>query len=173
MNVRRLLAATPLALTLAVSACGAAAQNDVASADGGTAKPAASASGSAPTDRREAQLKFAQCMREHGVNMQDPGPNGEIKIEAHKGDGQNVQEAQQACQHFLQASIGEAGGKPDPRRLDQALKFAQCMREHGIDVPDPTSDGMIQVKIKAGTPESKVKAAQEACQEFAPGKGAP
>jgi hypothetical protein len=168
MNVRPKLAAAPLALALALAACGAPATDDgVASASSGTAKPTASAS--APVDRREAQLKFAQCMREHGVSMQDPDPNGRVEIKAGKGEEAKVNTAQQACAHFLQAAIGDSARKPDQKTLDQGLKFAQCMREHGIDMKDPGPDGRIDIRIQEGTSEQKVNDAQEACKEFQPG----
>jgi hypothetical protein len=33
---------------------------------------------------------------------------------------------------------------------EQMLAFAQCMRDHGIDMPDPTFDADGRVKIDAG-----------------------
>ncbi|WP_113702110.1 hypothetical protein, partial [Nonomuraea lactucae] len=146
-----------------------------ASASGGAAKPTASATGSAtgsaPADRREAQLKFAQCMREHGVDMKDPEPDGAIRIQGRKGEAQKVEQAQQACKHFMEAAVGDRKGKPDQEMQDRALKFAQCMREHGVDMKDPGPDGRIEIGVKPGTPEEKVNAAHEACKEFGPGGG--
>ncbi|RCG31378.1 hypothetical protein DQ384_11770 [Sphaerisporangium album] len=165
-----MLAAAPLVLALA--ACGAPAGDDgVASVSSGTAAPTASASASAPTDPREAQLKFAQCMREHGVAMKDPEPNGGIRIEGRKGEEDKIAKAQQACKHFMDAAIGDKLGKPDQKQLDRMLKFAQCMREHGIPMEDPGPDGRVMINIPPGTPEEKVKAAHAACKEFEPGGG--
>lgn len=57
---------------------------------------------------------------------------------------------------------------------ESALKFSQCMREHGLTwFPDPTSDGKMAVKIPQGTPKEKVDAAQEACKKYAPNGGQP
>lgn len=171
MNGRTLLVLPLACLGLVLTGCGAPAREDgVASAGGATAAPTASSSASAPTDPREAQLKFAQCMREHGVEMDDPEPGGGIRIKSRAGDGQKVEQAQQACKHFMDAAIGDGSRKPSKEQLDRNLKFAQCMREHGIDMPDPT-DGRIELRIKPGTPEEKVNAAQEACKEFQPGGG--
>jgi hypothetical protein len=34
------------------------------------------------------------------------------------------------------------GGKATPREMTERLKFAQCIRDHGVkDFPDPTRDG--------------------------------
>ncbi|MEV0597315.1 hypothetical protein [Nonomuraea cavernae] len=170
MNVRPVLAALPLILALAACGGAPAKQDGVASAASGSAMPTTAATAtpgaSAPTDPREAQLKFAQCMREHGVPMDDPEPNGAIRIKAKEGMEQQVNEAQQACKHFMDAAIGDRMGKPDQKAQDRALKFAQCMREHGIQMEDPSSDGKFKINIPAGTPEEKINAAHEACKEF-------
>lgn len=170
MKIRILLATAPLALTLA--ACGGTAQPQtagIASADGGTAKPTASSSAnpSAPTDRREAQLKFAQCMREHGVDMKDPEPNGGIRIEA-KGDKGTTDKAMEACNPIMANVVGDRV-KQDPKARDQMLKFAQCMRENGIAMEDP-KDGKFMVKAPQGQ-EKQMEKAQEACKEFQPNLG--
>lgn len=156
MRLRSTLAVPVLAFALA--ACGSPAAN--------SAQPTASASGDA---REAAGLKFAQCMREHGVDMQDPKPGEGIRIMARKGEEQKVQKAQEACKQFMKGAVGEKGKGIDPKEHDKMLKFAQCMREHGIYMPDPSSDGRVEINIPAGTPESKVKEAQQACKEFAPG----
>ncbi|MEV8634787.1 hypothetical protein AB0395_24340 [Streptosporangium sp. NPDC051023] len=177
MNVRPLLAVAPLVLALAAcgagSASGAGAGADgIAGASGGTAKPSASASGSAPADRRDAQLKFAQCMREHGVDVPDPEADGRMIIRQPKGgDEAKTEKAMQECQHFMKDAVGGKGGPAsDPKARDQMLKYAQCMREHGVDMPDPDANGRFRVHLPGGGDgEQKVKKAQEACKEFAPG----
>ena len=62
--------------------------------------------------------------------------------------------------------------------LADMLKFAQCMRSHGvIDFPDPTSKG-IQIRIRPGMPSDldpnnpRFQAAEKACQWFQPGQPA-
>ena len=63
-----------------LSACGGGDDGDPAaevasSADGGEEDVEGSAApgSSVPTDPEEAQLAFAECMREHGIDMPDPG----------------------------------------------------------------------------------------------------
>ncbi|GAA3079380.1 hypothetical protein [Streptosporangium carneum] len=175
MRVRPLLAA--VSLTLSLTACGAGAgtasgtgagNDGVAGVGGGSATPAASASGSAPTDRREAQLKFAQCMREHGMDVPDPGPDGRVMIRQGKGGGEaTAQKAMQECEHFMKDVVSDKGPANDPKARDQMLKYAQCMRQHGVDMPDPGTDGRFRVEIPKGG-EPKLKEAEEACKEFAP-----
>lgn len=63
---------------------------------------------------------------------------------------------------------------PDPFKL--ALKFSQCMREHGVpDFPDPqtTGDGHVALQINGnGTTldpsSSQFQAAEEACKKYSP-----
>ncbi|WP_433418491.1 hypothetical protein ACQP1V_02690 [Microtetraspora malaysiensis] len=167
MRMRCALVALPLALTLA--GCGAADKSDgVAGANSTAATPAASPS--APVDRREAELKFAECMRERGVDVPDPGPGGGISIKSGKGAEQKVAKAQQACKHFMDAAVGDGGKQGiDQKELDALVKFAQCMRDHGIDMKDPAPDGRVDIDIPQGTPQQKVEAAQQACKQFAPG----
>ena len=83
-----------------------------------------------------------------------------------------------ACQSLVE----DAGLKPTPEELDKqfapALKFAKCMREHGIDMPDPQRDGD-GIKMTIGGPGSSIDptrmdAAQKACAKDAPfGDGPP
>jgi hypothetical protein len=79
-----------------------------------------------------------------------------------------------ACRKYL-----PAGGKPpspDPQMLEQMRQFTQCMRDHGIDVPDPDPGGG-GVAISKGPgginpDDPKFTAAEQACQDKLPGKGA-
>src|SRR4051794_9194525 len=55
---------------------------------------------------RDAQVKFSQCMRQHGVkSFPDPDANGGIRIEAGPGTGLDPQSptfksAQEACKKY-------------------------------------------------------------------------
>ena len=60
----------------------------------------------------------------------------------------------------------------------QGLKFAQCMRAEGIDLPDPGPDGMVALPaVPAGAGDQakaeKTDAALEKCHEFLPNGGEP
>ncbi|MEN3536837.1 hypothetical protein AAH991_17115 [Microbispora sp. ZYX-F-249] len=169
---RALAAALGLApaLALALAACGAAPADDgIASAGGAASTATAKPSAPGPADRQEAQLKFAQCMREHGVDMPDPDPDGRVRIIGKKGDEAKTQKAMQACEHFMKDAVGDKLGGDDPEMRDRMVKFAQCMREHGIDMPDPAPGQGIQVKMKPGQ-QKAMDEAQKACEEFAPGR---
>ncbi|GII81459.1 hypothetical protein Sru01_64410 [Sphaerisporangium rufum] len=65
-----------------------------------------------------------------------------------------------------------AGASPaasaDPEEM--GIKFTQCLREHGLDVPDPQPGEGIRFKFGKDTDRTTVDKAMEACRRYAPGK---
>jgi hypothetical protein len=128
------------------------------------------------TDPEQAMLDFAECMRNEGIDMPDPEPGGGITMSAGDRAGDNdpdaLQQAQETCQPLLEASM--ANIERDPEReaemREQMLAFAECMREHGIDMPDPEFDENGGVAIQVGSAdgdqgpdEDEFEEASEAC----------
>jgi predicted outer membrane protein len=66
-------------------------------------------------------------------------------------------------------SSAKASPSPTLDREEQALKFVECMRKNGVDMPDPGPNGSIQMKVEKGN-QATMEKAQEACREFAPSK---
>jgi hypothetical protein len=118
----------------------------------------------------DAAFEFAECMREHGVDMPDPQVNsdGGISLGGRAGDPGEVspqereeaEAAQEACQSILDDALPE-GMELTPEEQaemqDQALAMAQCMRDKGWEnFPDPEVDengGMrIQLDPDSGLP---------------------
>ena len=66
-------------------------------------------------------------------------------------------------------SGGGAGGDSDPNAV---IQFAQCMREHGQNVPDPDGDSYA-ITPPTGGPNAAWDAAMDACRQHLPGGGAP
>jgi hypothetical protein len=97
-------------------------------------------------------------MRDHGVDMPDPqvGADGGMTINAAAEPGDNTfVDADKACQPIMQRAVGDI--EQDPEQVaemqQQMLAFAQCMRDHGVDMPDPTFDnGKVTVQIGNGPP---------------------
>ncbi len=88
-----------------------------------------------------AGIKFAQCMRVHGVSsFPDPGADGGINIPS----GINPRapaflSAQRACAKLLPGGGPSAGSATEDQKLAM-LKMSQCMRRHGFSTfPDPRS----------------------------------
>ncbi|HVF15118.1 MAG TPA: hypothetical protein VM942_10995 [Acidimicrobiales bacterium] len=186
-----------LALALATAGCGRSSGADarVASATGSVGGAEAEDADTKEADREQAGLDFARCMREHGVDMPDPesGEGGFIKVGPIAAAGDSVDgapmtagkelpeefaEAHEACHHLLDDLIQDGGPPMDAEAQDKALEFARCMREHGVDMPDPdfSGGGGLRVEIGIGgiDPESETfQSAQEACGSLFGPKGGP
>jgi hypothetical protein len=165
------------------AACGRSAANNGIASAGGTRSP--SAHPTASVDPVEQGREFAQCMRDHGVDMPDPesvqggdgsgGGNG-IRITATGGPNSNMDAAMQACKDKL-----PNGGTPpsmSPEQLEQMRQFTQCMRDHGVDMPDPDPNSGGMMINSSGGPNPQLdpnnptfKAAQDACKDKLPGAG--
>lgn len=140
-------AAAPLIVAL-LGACGT------------TSNPAASPSTSAGkqtfTSFEEYQLAFAGCMREHGIAMADPS-GGSVAFD-NGGNMAAFTEASQKCRDQLgtpPAPENRGTPKSDEQLLAEHLKIAKCLREHGVNVPDPTADS--DLAIPPNTAEDAVK----------------
>jgi hypothetical protein len=86
-------------------------------------------------------VRFADCMREHGVAEFPDSNAGDDQefVEAIKSlDTSSAawKKAMGACKDLRPPGL--LGGKASPQQMKPRLKFAQCMRDHGVkDFPDP------------------------------------
>ncbi|MEV0596627.1 hypothetical protein [Nonomuraea cavernae] len=167
--MRRILVAA--ALALATAACGAQQGGaDVASVTAASGGPTTGASPTATTDPQEQSRKFAQCMRDHGIDMPDPEAGGGLIPPAAKNaDMEKVKKAAVACQEF---SPVKERGRLTPEDLDRMRAFTACMRANGVDLPDPDPDGGFggrTGRIKPNDPA--FRKAYEACRSTFPELG--
>lgn len=136
----------------------------------------------------EAQLlAFASCMRDEGIDMDDPTIDGDGNPQLAPPTGfdftdasarDQIIAARDACAiHLEGVGLGFAG-QQDTGQQDQLLEFSQCMRDNGYDMPD----------IELGGPggprglddidqdDPAFQQAQDVCQDilagFGPGAGA-
>jgi hypothetical protein len=112
-----------------------------------------------------ARLDFAECMRAHGVEMEDPKPGQNIDVGGR--DDPTTKKALAACNGKLGDSGQELSAEEDEELKEGALTFARCMREEGIDMGDPKFPGPGKFLLDtAGLDPSSpaFKVAQEACQ---------
>jgi len=158
MTVRPLAAALLAAAALGIAACGDDAED-----------PAANAA-SSEDKTRQAQLEFAECMREQGVDFPDPKADGGIEVQVKsKAEGEAFQAASEACKEFREAARPELSEADQQEFKERALEHARCMREHGIDMPDPefSAEGGARMRLDRASgvdPESpEFQAAQEEC----------
>jgi hypothetical protein len=163
MNRFGFLALLIATASIALAACGGADSPD--------------RSGNSEADFREAALKHARCMRQHGIDMPDPTFGGgtnkdEIELQRPAGGKQAFQRAEDACRKYLDAVRGpELSPEQEREFRENALRHARCMREHGIDLPDPTfSEGRVQMRLPNGLrPENpRFQEAASKCLEYDP-----
>jgi hypothetical protein len=125
----------------------------------------------------DAMLAFARCMRQHGVDMPDPQPGQRGLTFAAKPDTdmKAMEAAQEACGPIMQQAGRGPGQSMSPEELDALVRFASCMRAHGVDMPDPetSSSGAVRIGGKDGLdPNSATfQDAMDACQSLLPGGG--
>jgi hypothetical protein len=157
MTIRALIPAA--AASLALAACGGDDEQETSS----------------PRERaQEGALAFARCMRERGIDFPDPqvGENGMIRIGPGPGRGgpgpedPKMRAASEKCREHLEVG-GEAPELPAEAR-DAFVAYARCMREEGVDMPDPDPNGGVRFRRgdpNAPDPESpEFKRADEACR---------
>jgi hypothetical protein len=163
--------------------------------DGESPEPTAS------VDPEEAMFAFTDCMREQGIDLPDPvfygsgegpgGGGGVIVGPPAGGDSrppdidpnsEEFQAAMEACSEFLEGFAGPGDGPELTEEQQQAfLDFAECMRDHGIDMPDPQiGGGGFSIEIGGGSGEDgpstsnpgfdpmseEFQAAEEACRHL-------
>jgi len=71
-----------------------------------------------------------------------------------------------------------ASNKPSRQAAeDQALKYTQCMQQHGIDVQTSANGNQITTRIRGGGPDGQgpgqqqIQAAMQACRQYEPNGG--
>jgi hypothetical protein len=168
-----------IVLSLALGACGGPSDEGVATL--GNENGDEDGSATEQVDPEEAQLAFAECMREHGVDVPDPAPRGgtgggQILIgPGQRIDEENFEEADAACRHHLEGVFDEPSDEELQEMQDGALAFARCMRENGVeDHPDPKfENGGTTLEISADDvmDDPDFEAAEEECRKHLPGAG--
>lgn len=124
------------------SKSGAASGTDTASSTASATETSSTAAADNRADKnlskQEKAVKFAGCMRANGVpNFPDPDPKGEFNF----GVDVTVEvwtKAVDACKALKPP--GALSAKRTPKEQSASLRFAQCVREHGVkDFPDPVN----------------------------------
>ncbi len=137
----------------------------------GAAGPAAA---TPQTDPDEQGGQIAQCLRDHGVDVPEQPADGERTTFT---IGPDAREALEACApHGL--------GRPvevDPAVRAQMQEFVECLRDNGVELPEPglvrrgadvLADGdrtaAVLVAVPRAAADPEVDAAHEACRDLLP-----
>jgi hypothetical protein len=170
-------------LVLLAAACGGGTSSNSAPASstppgGGTSSTSAPVSAAYVTDK----LGLARCLRAHGVpNYPDPDSSGQepanTKQLIYSPQGQA---AVSACSYWNNRVHGDVAAENQALLADY-VKFAQCMRSHGLpNFPDPTiAEGRVEFLLSSSqdgfdphSPQVLAKAHQ--CESVLPaGSGLP
>ena len=99
----------------------------------------------------DAQLLMARCLRDNGYDVKDPKNDEGLRsvltpifLAANEKGRTELFETIQACAEENNIPLGDNADFENPEdvadRLDTELEFAQCLREKGIEVEDPSAD---------------------------------
>ena len=95
------------------------------------------------TTFEEGVLEFAQCMREEGINFPDPTFDIDGNPQFDNLEIENEEEFESAfenCEDILRNALPEQfdlDPEVEAALVDASLEFSKCMRDQGIDFPDP------------------------------------
>ena len=136
-----------IALALVAASCGDSASDDsVATLEKTPTATNATTATDAGLEGEEAVLEYVQCLRDEGLEIQDPDlvKQGSLGLRREFVDDpgdplpNNVEAAFEACEN-LRSDFSQRFERVDPSETeDRLLAFAQCMRDEGVtDFPDP------------------------------------
>ncbi len=161
-----------ISLAVALTACSGGSPGPDPTTTTTTASSGGSGSSGASNTLTQQALKYAQCMRSHGVtNYADPSPG---KAQSIGGSGIDTnsptyQAAASACQKYQPTAGNSTDGGPTPAAQTAQLKFAECMRSHGVtNFPEGNSSGGQQSLSQYGidTNSPTFQSANQACSSL-------
>jgi hypothetical protein len=161
-----------LAVVAMVAVIGAGCGGTAGSGGTSTAESAGTAtSHNSTATPREKAVKFAECMRENGYpDFPDPKASGEFPTFGISVSPAVWTRALRACKELQPP--GSFSAHLSPTQLSAARKFAQCIREHGVeDFPDPVNGEPLVDTTRipsANTPGGMtiLNAAMQKCRAF-------
>jgi hypothetical protein len=127
---------------LITAGCGsnASSETGTASSTGTTSTGTGTASSGANTKltARDKAVKFSECIRAHGVS-DFPDPDAKNQVAYGVSVSPAVwKQATTACKGLQPP--GTLSSKRTPKEQSASLRFAQCVRDHGVkDFPDPVN----------------------------------
>ena len=127
----------------------------------------------------DAQLLLARCLRENGYDINDP-KNGEslrtvigpIFLAADQRGRQELQEKIQTCAEENNIPLGGSAEFENPEAfadlLDTQLEFAQCLRDNGIEIEDPSAESplrplLVELVLSGQYLQTQIQEAADIC----------
>jgi len=139
------ISAALLVFVILFAACGGDGKADgVASLDGTTTVATAATEPAEEVDQEQAAIALIECLREGGLEVDDPTVDAEGNVQFPQQDLDNpieqdeLEAALEGCEDELQAVVLGFTQDFDFTALqDTLLEYSACMRENGFDLPDP------------------------------------
>jgi hypothetical protein len=119
---------------------------------------------------QESALKYTQCMRDHGVQIDDPQfHDRSIELgRIQETDQSKIETAEQACQQY---KPGHGAGNAPAEKVELMRQMARCMRDNGVEsFPDPDASGKMPVSDSVRK-DPQFEAAQNICLKQATPNG--
>ena len=98
-------------------------------------------------DSEEAMFALAECLRDQGLDVEDPevGDDGNMRLgslfrplmQSGEIDRETIGIAMAACDEISELITTEFHDVDSTERDDQLYAYAACMRENGYEMPDP------------------------------------
>ncbi|MFE1166233.1 hypothetical protein [Nocardiopsis sp. NPDC058789] len=124
MRSLTLTAVATAAAGLLLTGCGALGGDDAADPEAAPEK-----------SMDEAMLDYAACMRDAGFDMPDPDPDsGMISLPTMEEPDEEMMAAMEECESLLPV---DENAPSEEEQFEIDLRIAECLRENGVDVPDP------------------------------------
>ena len=98
----------------------------------------------------DSELLLAQCIRDNNYELEDPKKPGDLRriltpifVEMNQEEREEFYSLIEKCAEEYDIPLDardQATPEQQAQLLDAELEIAQCIREKGLDVPDPTSE---------------------------------
>jgi hypothetical protein len=155
-----LACAAVLSMSALIGACGSGGKGSSTEDKGGVPNKA-----QAQADA----VKFAKCMREHGVKVETSTTGGgtQTKIGGSSSEVNptELKDASKDCRKYMpnEGKAIKLSPAEEAKDKEAAAKFARCLRSHGIDVTE-SSSGTLELPSGVGPNDKSFEDAQKDCQ---------
>lgn len=160
IRLNRWVPALGLVLVATVTGCNA---QDGGAGVASVSGPAATSS-TQPSEQEQA-VRYAQCLRDKGIEVEDPVDGRPPAIPRGTAPDEEVEAAEEACRQYLPQQV--RARQLSAEDLEKLRRMSQCMRDHGYpNFPDPDPDqGGIVLGDDSGIDmkDPKVQQAQREC----------
>jgi hypothetical protein len=117
--------------------------------------------------------ELVRCARANGMpNLPDPQLDSNGRASFPNGTPEPPASVRRACQSIYDRLPASARGDEErpPVDMQALLRFARCMREHGVaDFPDPDAAGNFRGSAGSTSPRSpRFQRAMQACRQLLP-----